>query len=193
MKPGIKTIIAGVVCCVGAFIVPVLFVLPLILADSPAVQFKVPGTMEVTVKDAGRYYLWNDYQTVFNGKSYNRSESLPDGYEIQIREEDGRLFQFVSDASTSESNGASAKKSIGYVEVEHPGKLEIEVTGGNEDRIMSFARSGLLKVFGLILGGVGLSMLIGMAGIGLIIWGIIKLVRSNKTEPRPPPGGLRQL
>ena len=68
MKRGIKTIIAGVVIFVfGAFVVPLLFIFPLIFGKSNEVQFKVPGTFEANAEKPGRYYLWNDFQTIYDG------------------------------------------------------------------------------------------------------------------------------
>jgi len=64
------------------------------------------------------------------------------------------------------------------VEIAGPGKLEIEVTGGDE-RILSFAPSNLLKIFGLILVAVGSTAVVAIGGIGIGVWGIIKLVRSK--------------
>lgn len=181
MKPGIKTIIAGVVLFIfGAFLVPLLIILPIILEKSKAVQFKVPGTQEVKIEKPGRYYLWNDFQTVYDGKSYNRSKSIPDGMEIKIQDSAGTLLDFVSDTSISSSDNGSSKNSIGYVEVENIGQIKVDVSGGDEERIFSFGRSGLLKMFVLILGGVGLSILVSMGGVGIGIWGIVKLVKSNK-------------
>jgi len=179
MKRGIKTIIAGVVIFVfGAFVVPLLFIFPLIFGKSNEVQFKVPGTFEANAEKPGRYYLWNDFQTIYDGKSYNRSESIPDGMQITIRNSSGAALHLVTDASISSNNGSNCQKSIGYVEIAGPGKLEIEVTGGDE-RILSFAPSNLLKIFGLILVAVGSTAVVAIGGIGIGVWGIIKLVRSK--------------
>lgn len=189
MKPGVKTIITGsVTFLIGAFVVPLLFVLPLFLRHQHEAQLKAPGSIEVAINKSGRYYLWNDYRTVYNGKSYDRSEQVPDGLEIHIQDAQGRQLQFVSDASISSSSGTSAKKSIGYVDIEHPGKVTVQVSGGSEERIFSFSQSGLLVMFGLIVGGFGLSMIVAIAGLGLIVWGIVKLVRVNRRgEPRAAP------
>lgn len=179
MRSGIKTILSGGIFLVGAFVVPLLFVLPLLMAHKQEAQFKIPGTIEVAVKEPGRYYLWNDFRTGYNGKSYDRSESIADGIEIRIHDASGHQLQFVTDASISMSSGTSSKKSIGYVEVESPGAVTVEVKGGGEERIFSFSQSGLLKIFSMIIGGVGLSMMIAVTGIGLIIWGIVKLARGD--------------
>jgi len=62
MKPEIKTIIGGAILFLfGSFIIPLLFILPLVLGKSDEVQFQVPGMREIAVEKPGRYYLWNDY------------------------------------------------------------------------------------------------------------------------------------
>lgn len=187
MKPGIKTIIAGgVIFIFGGFVVPLLIILPVVFGKSNEVQFKVPGTCEASVEKPGRYYLWNDFEAVYDGKSYNQSEGIPDGMEIKIQNPDGSLLHFVSDTSISSKNNGSSKNTIGYVEVESAGKVKIEVSGGNggnEERIFSFARSDLFKMFGLMFGGLGLSMAATVVGIGIVIWGIVKLVKSSQKVP----------
>ncbi len=181
MKPGVKTITAGVVLfLVGAIAVPLLVILPLALMESKDTQFQAPGSVEVTVKEPGRYYLWNDFRTVYQGRSYDRSERIPDGIIFQIKDANGAPLHFSSDTSITSTSGGSSRKSIGYVRVETPGKLAIEVSGQTDDRVFSFSQSGLLKMFGLIFGGIGLSLLVAFAGVGLLIWGIVKLVRANK-------------
>ena len=196
MKTGIKTIIAGVTLFVlGAVVVPLAIVLPIVLGEKNKEQFVIPGSTHVAVEEAGRYYLWNDYQTVFKGKSYIRSEAIPDGLEITIKnEKTGEPYNFVSDSSISSSSGTSSKKAIGYIEVLTPGTVCIEILGGDEERIFSFSRSILLAMFGLILGGFGLSMILGLSGVALLIWGIVKLVRSNReSEPSAEAMGYRRL
>jgi len=183
MKRGIKTIIAGVaVCLAAAIIVPLLIVFLVVSGFPHESQFKIPGTLEVDVKNPGRYYVWNDYRTIFNGKSYDRSEKIPDGIEIQVHDANGRQLQFITDTSISSSDGGSAKDSIGYVEVDRPGKLDVAVSGGSEERIFSFSRFELLKAVGLVLGSVGFAMLAGIAGIALVIWGIVKLVSGKGVQ-----------
>lgn len=189
MKPGIKMVITGAVMfVVGGFVLPVLIIVPLILKDDQGPQFKSPGSIEVEVKEPGRYYLWNDYCTIYDGKSYNRPEKLPDGLEIRIRDADGRPIQFVNGGvhtrtrSSSSSSGENAKSTVGYVEVAHPGKVTVQVTGGNEDRIFSFSRSELFRMFGLIAGAFIPSMVIGVAGFGLMAWGKAEFARANRND-----------
>ena len=181
MKPGIKTIIAGVMLSIfGGGIIPLIIVLPLILEKSKEVQFRVPGTQEVNIEQPGRYYLWNDFQTIYEGRSYNHSKDIPDGVQIKIQEDNGPLLHFFGDTSISSSDNDGAKNSIGYVEIKNPGKVEIDISGGNEQRVFSFGQTDFLRMAGLIIGGIGLSLLVVMSGIGISLWGIAKLIKSGR-------------
>lgn len=178
MKPGIGALISGVLLFVAAFIVPAFFVLPIIFGKSDEVQFKAPGKIEFTAREAARYYLWNDYRTVYQGKSYDRPKNIPDGVHITVRDASGDL-RFVSDGSTSVSGGGNDAVSIGYVDVEKAGKLTIEVSGDEDDLILSFGESRLKTIIGYVIAGLATAMLVGLVGLALMITGIIKLVRSR--------------
>src|ERR1041385_7405172 len=113
MKRGVKTIIAGGVLFVfGVLVIPLLLVGSLLLQKSDEVQFKVPGTAEATVEAPGRYYLWNDYDTVYNGKSYHNSETLPGGMDIKITDPDGAVMTLVDNASITVTSNGNAKHAI---------------------------------------------------------------------------------
>ncbi len=133
------------------------------------------------------------FSDCFEGKSYSRSESIPDGLEFEITGEDGATLSLQSDPSITSSSGSSSKSSIGYVELENPTRLTVSVVGDTEPRVFSFSQSDLLEFFGLIVVGFGLSTLIAISGLGLSIWGIVKLVKDQKGESgtssdSPSPG-----
>lgn len=182
MKPGIKSIIAGVgLFSLGVVVLPLAIVLPIILTlNGHMMEFKVPGNFETNVVQAGRYYLYNDYQTIYQGKTYDNSTNLPGGIEIKILDSQGQALPFTGDTSFSVGGSGTERKSIGYVEVQSPGKVRIEVSGGDEERIFSFGQENFLRFFGLMFGALGLCSIIAFGGIGLAVWGIIRLTRSNK-------------
>ena len=182
MKAGVKTIITGIFLIVlGAFVIPVTVVLSLILDNSNEEQFKIPVTTLVAIEKPGRYYLWNEYQTIFNGISYNRSKSIPDGIEIKIRNHTtGESYDFISNDSISSNSKGSSRNSIGYVDIQNIGSIDIEITGGNEERIFSFSQFDFWAMLGLIFGGIAISMMTCLSGLGLAIWGIINVSKANK-------------
>lgn len=180
MRNGLKPLIVGIALfVVGAFVVPLLILVPLVLSDASEAQFLGPGRVEFSAEAPGRYYLWNEHQTIFEGTSYHRSESLPDGLNISIKDARGQRLKFTTDTSISSSSGSSAKKSIGYVEVAQPGLVSVNISGDVEPRVFSFAESQLLKVFGLIFGGVGLSILLAVVGVIVGVVGVVRLAQGS--------------
>ena len=185
MKAGIKPIIAGgVLFFLGAF-VPMAVFLPILINGDPSEEiFKVPGVAKVSVDDPGRYYLWNAHQIVFEGKSYNSTKSIPDGMEIIISNEDtSERFDLVSHSSMTSTRGTELKNSIGYFDVKSAGSLLIEITGGNEQRVFSFSKSPFVYIKTFIVVTV-LSAIIGLSGLGFILCGIVKLIKSNSTAKK---------
>lgn len=193
MKPGVKTIVAGAVfLLIAAAVIPLSVAIAIFHNNGHDGQFEVPGTNEISILKPGRYYLWNDFQTIYNGKSYSRSEGIPDGVEIRVHEKNGGPLQFTSDARISEKEGTESRNSIGYVNVGQPGTLMIEVSGNNEKRIFSFSQSKFLQTFLVILISLGFAFLAGIAGVIFVCWGIRKLTRAEKTVSNRPItlGGL---
>ena len=90
MKAGVKQIIAGVVVFgIGAICVPFVIVLTLVRDSLDLLEFEVPGAAIAFVDTPGRYYLWHDYQTVYDGRTYNNPIELPDGLLIEITDKGG--------------------------------------------------------------------------------------------------------
>lgn len=183
MKPGVKRIITGVILVsLGMFGLPCAFLLPLLLGDKNEQKFIIPGSTQVTIIEPGRYYLWNNYKTVLQGKTYNSSESTPDGIQIKIRNgETGELFDFVGDSSMALSTLRNMKTSIGYIEAQEGGSLHIDVEGGNEERVFSLSKFSMRAMFGLIFGVLGLSLIICCSGFGVLAWGILRAAKSKQT------------
>jgi len=181
--------LGGILFALGAFIIPLVIIIPLFLQDSNDNQFKVPGSFQVQVNEAGPYYLWNDHQTIFQGKSYNRSQDNPDGMKFLLKDaQSGESFIFVSDTSMSSTRGNHTRNTIGYIDIVKPGKVDIEVSGGeDEERIFSFSQSNFKTLFGLIFGGMALSLLVGVTGFVFIIWGIVLIVQSKNQDSENAP------
>jgi hypothetical protein len=185
-KRGSKSILLGLILFAGgAFVLPLIVVLSLFHEKPNEVQFIVPGEALLHAEKPGRYYVWNDFRTFYQGRNYHQSELIPDGVRIQISNSKGEPLELITDSSITHSSGSASRKSIGYVEVAHPDTLKIEVSGGDEPRVLSFAQSRFFKIFGRIMGGFALSALTALSGIGLTIWGIFKFSKSTRTNPSP--------
>lgn len=187
MKRGVKTILSGgLVILLGSIIIPGVFVLLFtlqIIKDSNNSQFLVPGSIEVEVTEPGRYYLWNDYQTLFNGTSYNEPPTLPSGLTFTFTDEQSNTLAFTSDTSFSSTSGSNVSDSIGYIDVTQPGKIKVDVTGPVTPRVFSFGKNVVWKIIGTVFGSVALVLTSLFVGVGLMLWGFIKLMNNKQDEP----------
>ncbi len=185
MKPGLKQIIAGVILLgIGAICVPLMIVLTLVRDSMDLVEFEVPGSAMAFIETPGRYYLWHDYRTVYESRTYNSPVELPDGLTIEITGNGGALLDFVSAPNTSFSSNGRARQSIGYVELTEAGQVTLNVSGEADPRIFSFSPFSLGRFAGLIVKGVLIAGAAALASLGLIIWGIVKLANAPRKSPK---------
>lgn len=188
MKPGVKTITAGTLLFVlGVIVFPLYFILSFLSKDNEWVQFVVPGSAEIQAVESNRYYLWNDYKTVFKGRNYNHSENLPAGLEIKVVDIDtGKQVPFFTDQSISENRQKTSSKSVGYIDTHAPTRLKIIVSNIKGPRIFSFSQSSLVKIMDFVLRLFACAMLFGFAGAIITVPGIVKLIKSNRKQPLNP-------
>lgn len=190
MKKPIQLLISGIILFVGgiiAYVLVVLFsfilaLLPLWTGD-PDIQFLIPGTVEVKVEEEGKYYLWHDYQTVYQGKTYSKPEEVPDNLTISLKTKDGSLhFNIIGKTSITMSFNSTSKKSIGYFNITHPGDYILEVQGESEPRVFSFGQLdfdfALIFLTMFIVGPV--CFLISLVGFVLAVIGTVKMVKAKR-------------
>lgn len=175
-----KRLVAGIFLFLGGvFALPLAVLVPLLQNGSDGRVFLVPDVVEVIAEEPGRYYLWNEYETIYEGRSFRRSRHLPDGWQIVVADAAGDSLRLTTKTSISVSGGSGQSNSIGYVDVEQPGLLRIEVSGAGEARVFSFSRSFFQNYFLVIVGVLGASVLIALSGVGLSVWGVFLLVREE--------------
>ncbi|MGB0257350.1 MAG: hypothetical protein ACPGES_01745 [Coraliomargarita sp.] len=175
----IKIISGAFIFIIGSMVFPALVIFSLIAEGEKAKAFRAPGMIQIEATEPGRYILWNDYVTVFEGQRYKVSEDLPNGMRFSITTE-GSPLEFTSDTFTTTQSGSNASRSVGYVTVEAaPITLDVEVTGNTQPRIFSFGQSRIaefiIKISGILLIG----LISTVAGIGLIIWGAMQLSKQK--------------
>ncbi len=190
MKKGIGKIVFGSLLMVLPVVLLILgFVWAFGVRQSDRPKFVAPGSLEITVSEPGRYYLWHDHATVHEGIVYNQSTEITHGASIEIFDASGRLYEFFADDSISISSGNHSRGSIGYIDVDEPVDLSISVSGRFENQVWSFSPSSIGKILGAILGGVLLTVVAGVAGLIVLILGIVQYSRSRK-EAKTSQGDL---
>lgn len=181
MKAGLKRLILGVLLFLGGvFGVPVLVLIALVSGDEDEMLFPVPGSVAVELAEPGHYLLWNHYEVLYEGQSYQNSDTVPNGMRIEVVDASGESLEVVSAYSMEFRTPRSVKRSVASVEVATAGVVQIEVSGTDETFIFSISPSplgGLLRSF---LGGLAAAGLLVVVGIALIIWGAVRMSRSRE-------------
>lgn len=193
MKLHMKQIISGITLFIlGGIIIPTVFCIiafTYVLTNKPLAKFIIPGQVTVTITNQGRYYLWNDHQTIFDGKTYSSPEELPAGLDISLLEkQNGGAVRFIPDPSITSSNNNSHKISVGYFEVNESGAYVLSILGKSEPRVCSFGKSTLtLRTVLIFLGTSCVSGVMGITGFVLVLIGIINLIKDKNQKTSLDP------
>lgn len=187
MKKGLAFIFAGVGFFVlGGLLVPSIFGVSfffIILHSTEGMEsFLAPGQAEVHVEKAGRYYLWNNYETTFGGRTYSNSSRMPNGVRINIEDGTGQKLVFHSSNGISMSSKGGEKRSIGYVELEAPGTVRIEVSGEMDKRVISFGPNVFSKLIGMMLVSLAFTGSMLLLAVSCFIIGIVRVVKASREE-----------
>ena len=199
MRKSTKQMILGLVLFVtGAIIIPTIFCISValyLLNNEPLAKFVIPGQTVVTIEEQGRYYLWNDYQTILNGRTYSSSEELPDELEISLLEnKTGNKVEFTPNQSMTSSAGDSHKNSIGYFEIDTPAIYILTISGEFSSRVVSFEKS-LFDLCNKLNTPVifSVTILAHLVAFIFTIAGIINFVKARKNIRNRMPDGPDQI
>lgn len=150
-------------------------------------QTKVPGTVTAELNEPGRYYIWDNHWTKFEGERVKYSSDWPNNAKVAVRETEGRELEFIPDRSLSWSIGNNGKTSIGYIEIDTPSSIELDIDDVGNGRIVSVSNRTMKQELWKRLGGFGIGLI--TAGIGAIvcILGVFKRPRKMPTtgDTRP--------
>lgn len=189
MKKGVGKIILGASIFVLSIILPVIIIVTMLIANDKGTKFQAPGSIEVNVEEVGKYSLSNNFATIYQGKSYSTSEDLPSGMTfILVNKNTGENVPMQTGLKSTTTSGSDKSASVGNFEITAPGKYVLTVSGNKQPRVFSFGKSQPLAFYGFILiGSFILVPLSFVAGLLLVIFGIINLVKGAQTTPTTPP------
>jgi hypothetical protein len=138
-------------------------------------QFVVPGRLAAVLDRPGDYLVWNDYQTVFQGRSYNESLRLPSGVRIRVLDPaGGRTLDVQASQGATYSSGSENSVSVARFAVAQPGRYEIVVEGDFPPRVFSVGRDFFFSMMATIFGALALAFAGLAAAAGIAIWAYIR-------------------
>jgi uncharacterized membrane protein len=188
-RPGRFGYFAAAALAVGGVVACVVIIIWFVARFDGGARFVVPGSHVITVEKAGKQVIWNDYRTVFQGRSYSASEQLPDGLHIRVTEAaTGKDVDIEPDRGASSKTSAAERVSIASFEAV-PGRYTIAVEGNFPPRVFSVGPSFLLQLFGTIALAVA-AMFLGFAvALALAIWTFLRRHPSAPASGPAPVAG----
>jgi uncharacterized membrane protein len=184
-RPGRFGYFAAAAIVIAAIAAAVALVFNLFSVIGEAQQFLAPGKLVFDVARPGKHLVWNDHRTVFQGRTYDFPEQLPDGLRIRVTETaSGRPLEVSSSRGASSKTAEAERVSVASFEAPAPGRYEIVVEGGFDPRVFSVGPNILPQLF-LTIGGVLGALLLGLtAAVALCVW---TYIRRNPGVPAPRP------
>ncbi|HEX9687346.1 MAG TPA: hypothetical protein VGA25_16010 [Burkholderiales bacterium] len=157
----------------------------LVLTWEEGTQFLAPGRQALTLR-TGNHVLWNDHVTVFEGRSYHSSRTLPDGLQVAVTGGDGDIaLRSASGATTKGSN--TERVAVMQFDIARPGRYEIAVLGDFRPRVFSVGPDHVGAVLWTIFGAIAALFVSFGAGIGIAAWAFIRREQAREAAPRAAP------
>jgi hypothetical protein len=175
----------GILFVIGGLFVPLIawvVVFISIFNNRSLSMFLIPAVVEISIEKEGHYYLWNDYETVFEGKTYSVDKEIPRDITISLIDKSGtNKSAIVPDLSVSSSSFGSNKNSIGYFDLDKPGQYLLEVSGQSQPRVFSFGSElfSMKRIAAMFIIG-SASVMTAILGFILIVTGLVNYFKDKK-------------
>jgi uncharacterized membrane protein len=168
----------------GSIVAAVGLIIWLVMKTDEATQFLAPARHVLELRP-GRHVVWNDYVTIFEGRSYDESKKLPPGARITVTEAGGgRSVTVRGGVSTTFKGTTTERVAVVEFDVERPGRYEIAVQGDFPPRVFSVGPDTIRLFLWSIFGAVTLVFIGIGAGIGIGAWAFIKREEAREAAAR---------
>ena len=174
-------VLAGVLALAGALAAAGM-VAWLVAHWKEGTQFLAPGR-QVLELSAGNHVVWNDHVTVFEGRSFQSSKTLPDGLQVTVTGPGGEIP--LRSASGGTYKGWNTERvAVMQFDVARPGRYEVAVQGDFQPRVFSVGPDHVAAVLWTVFGAIA-ALFLGMgSGIGVAAWAFLRREQAREDAPR---------
>lgn len=159
----------------------------LVFAPNERQQFLAPGRHAMQLAGPASYLIWNDYITVFEGRSYADTDALPAGVRLSIVEKaSGRSLATQPNTHMTVSDDSTKRRSFAQFRTEQPGNYEIIVEGDFPPRVLSASRDYLFAALWGTVGIVALAVFGFGAAMAIFAWAYFMREQAKEAAARGP-------
>ncbi len=155
-----------------------------VLKNDEGAQFLAPARHVLELRP-GRYVVWNDHVTIFEGRSYDESKKLPPGVQITVTEVSGSRSVPVRKSVNATFKGSTTERTaVVEFDVARQGRYEIAMLGDFPPRVFSMGPDTVRTLLWSIFGAIALVFLGFGAGIGIGAWAFIRREEAREAVAR---------
>ncbi|MCB9952490.1 MAG: hypothetical protein H6824_16065 [Planctomycetaceae bacterium] len=177
----------GLVMIVLGIAIFVFTLIRLIGGEALEPQTKVPGTITADIDLPGRYYVWDNHWTNFEGERVKYPADWPNEATVTVRDADGTELAFVPDASHSWSIGNNAKTSVGFIDVPSATTIRVDIDSVGRERIVTVSSRTMKQELWSRLGGFAVGIIVGLAGVLIGVFGLLVRRQPSTAADQPNP------
>ena len=171
---------AGLVALAGIVVATLLILRFVSVYERPA-RFLAPGTTSVEIGRPGRYIVWHEHSTVFDGRIFELPEKLPHGVQLEVRAPDGRALH-AEPASMSAKWGSVKRAAIVSFEASSPGRYTVSAQGDAPPFVVAVGADFTWPLLRAI-GGAIVSAVLGLgAALALALYGLSQRAPASASD-----------
>jgi uncharacterized membrane protein len=171
----------------------------MVFAPNQEQQFLAPGRHTVELAGPANYLIWNDYKTVFGGRSYEDSYDLPAGALISVIETaSGQKLATQPNTGSSLTRDNTKRHSVAQFRTVRTGRYEIIVEGNFPPRVLSASRDFLSAILWGTAGIIAMLVFGFGAAMAIFGWAYFRREQAAETAAReraaasmPPAAGAQ--
>jgi len=99
-------------------------------------QFRVPGELTLELEKPGKYVIWSETSTFFEGRRHLFPDEIPPGMSVMVMDEkSGQALQVSEAMGSTERVGNNSRFSILSFEIHHAGTYTVIVENLDPERV----------------------------------------------------------
>jgi uncharacterized membrane protein len=162
--------LAGAIFLAGLALAAVL-VWRFVAAFEPTARFLAPGEAQVSLAGPGDYIVWHEYRTVYQGRTFNLAQAMPDGTRYRVQAPDGSAIGVELYAGMRSEGTEGHSVSVAHFEAPRAGIYRVAVEGVPEPRVMAVGPNRLWPIIKLagevsavVILALGVAIAVGLYG-----------------------------
>jgi len=165
--------VAAGVCALAGVAVAIAIPWWMIATREAPTRFLAPGVGAVEIRAPGRYVVWHEHRTVYEGRSFDLPPRLPHGVRLAVSAPDGVELR-TEPTSMTERWGSVERAAIVAFDAPAPGRYVVAVRGDAQPFVLAVSDEFLWPMLKAIAAAIAAAVIGIGAGLALLLTALIR-------------------